>query len=144
MTPSTDTRVSAGFTPGPWRVGIWMGDANRKHVVDMGVPDGITTFAMLTERYGFGFPPSAIVHSDGDGCEIEANARLIAAAPDLALICWAMCVQDGRWEEWTPYDGSGEFIFAGLRYATRTDEFGCPKLTPALRAALTKARAASS
>jgi hypothetical protein len=51
-----------------------------------------------------------------------------------------MCVQDGRWEEWTPYDGSGEFVFAGLRYATRTDEFGCPKLTPALREAITQSQ----
>jgi hypothetical protein len=69
-----------------------------------------------------------------------ANVRLILAAPDHALICWAMCVQDGRWEEWTPYDGSGEFVFAGLRYATRVDEFGCPKLTPALRMAITQSQ----
>jgi hypothetical protein len=73
----------------------------------------------------------------GPGETDKANAQLIAAAPDHALICWAMCVQDGRWEEWVPYDGSGEFVFAGLRYATRVDEFGCPKLTPALRRAIT-------
>jgi hypothetical protein len=72
--------------------------------------------------------------------EDEANARLIAAAPDHALICWAMCVQDAAWEEWTPFDGRGEFCFAGLRYATRLDEFGCPALTPALRAAITQSQ----
>jgi hypothetical protein len=70
-----------GHTPAPWRVGIWNGDKNRKHVVDMlGKPE--TTFAMLTDRNSM-FPPSAIVHSDGDRCEVEANAQLIAAAPYL-------------------------------------------------------------
>jgi hypothetical protein len=74
--------------------------------------------------------------------EVEANARLIAAAPDHALICWAMCVQDATWEEWVPFDGKGEFIF-GLRYATALDEFGCPKLRPALREAISASRAKS-
>jgi hypothetical protein len=74
----------------------------------------------------------------------EAAARLIAAAHDHALVCWAMCVQDATWEEWTPFDGSGEFCFAGLRYATRLDEFGCPRLTDALRANISASRAASA
>lgn len=69
----------------------------------------------------------------GERPEGFANAKLIAAAPDHALVCWAMCVQDAIWEEWVPFDGKGEFCFAGLRYATSLDEFGCPKLTPALR-----------
>lgn len=68
-----------------------------------------------------------------------ANARLIEAAPDHALICWAMCVQDATWEEWGS-GNEGEFCFAGLRYVTSRDEFGAPVLTPALRAALAKAR----
>lgn len=74
----------------------------------------------------------------------HANAALIAAAPDHALICWAMCVQDATWDEWVPFDGKGEFCFAGLRYATKLDEFGCPAPTPALRAALARARGEGS
>jgi hypothetical protein len=70
--------------------------------------------------------------------EMRANAHLIAAAPDHALIGWAMCVQDGTWEEWGP--GKGEFCFCGMRYATSLDQFGCPVLTDALRAAITKAQ----
>jgi hypothetical protein len=70
----------------------------------------------------------------------DADARLIAAAPDHALICWAMCVQDATWEEMGT-DGKGELCFAGLRHVTTLDEFGAPVLTDNLRAVLSKARA---
>lgn len=46
---------------------------------------------------------------------------------DRALVGWAMCVQDATWTEWP--DGKGEFCFAGLRYVTSLDEFGCPRLS---------------
>lgn len=118
------------FTPGPW----------EQDFMDDYAIMAENGSAIATVLTGADFP---CLNDDEQLAvipECEANARLIAAAPDHALICWAMCVQDGRWEEWTPYDGSGEFIFAGLRYATRIDEFGCPKLTPALRAAISQAR----
>jgi hypothetical protein len=70
--------------------------------------------------------------------EAEANARLIAAAPDHAEICWAMCMAAGLWEPWG--DGRGEFILNGLRFITKLDEFSAPIVTPALRAQIAKAR----
>jgi hypothetical protein len=127
----TATIPSAAHTPGPWYV--------TEAAEDLGycrIREEASDYVLATADDGghvdprFALPPATI----------EANARLIAAAPDHALICWAMCVQDGRWEEWVPYDGSGEFVFAGLRYATRVDEFGCPRLTPALRRAITQSQ----
>lgn len=101
------------FTPGPWR------KCPDEYVV---AGDGIAI-------------ARACLPDSRD--EQDANAHLIAAAPDHALIGWAMCVQDARWEEWVPFDGKGEFCFAGLRYATSLDQFGIPKVTPALREAIT-------
>lgn len=102
------------FTPGPWEV------------------DGYHVYA-----------PSPFQGARRKICIVRdnpaANARLIAAAPDHALICWAMCVQDATWEEWGA-DGRGELCFAGLRHATELDEFGCPRVTAALRQAISKAR----
>lgn len=113
--------IPSAFTPGPWKA---LPCVKR---------DGHTV-------YSEGGIVIANTGTHSAGADEPANAHLIAAAPDHALICWAMCVQDGRWEEWVPYDGSGEFVFAGLRYATRLDAFGCPKLTPALRVAIEEAR----
>jgi hypothetical protein len=114
--------VSAAFTPGPWQVNATV-QADRRNI--------------------FGLNPTAAFHvgtlvsgSKSKLSVFDANARLIAAAPDHALICWAMCVQDARWEEWVPFDGKGEFCFAGLRHATSLDEFGCPRLTDTLRTAI--------
>jgi hypothetical protein len=67
-----------------------------------------------------------------------ADARLIAAAPDHALVGWAMCVGSARWEPWG--DGRGEFCMNGLRHATSLDEFGIPIVTASMRAAIAKAR----
>lgn len=61
-----------------------------------------------------------------------------AKAEDRGLICWAMCVQDATWDEWNT--GVGEVVFCGLRYATRLDDDGCPILSPALRAAIVRAK----
>jgi hypothetical protein len=112
------------FTPGPWRV-----DDRRD-------ADGCLQVQAEHRGPGSSYCVAAVNFWD---CA-EANARLVAAAPDHALIGWAMCVQDGTWEEWAPFDGSGEFCFAGLRYTTRLDEFGIPKVTPALREAITQSQ----
>jgi len=66
------------------------------------------------------------------------HAAALARAADHALVCWAMCVQDARWEEWSP--GKGEFCFAGLRHVTTLDEHGAPILAPHLRAMLIQSR----
>jgi hypothetical protein len=67
----------------------------------------------------------------------EANARLIAASPDHALICRAMCVGVARWEMWS--DCRGEFCIGGIRHSTKLDEFGVPTMTVSMRAAITQA-----
>jgi hypothetical protein len=74
--------------------------------------------------------------------EARANARLIAAAPDHALIGWAMCVAAGRWEPLG--DMSGEFCINGIRHMTKLDEFGCPAMSAGMRVAILKAQGASS
>ena len=71
----------------------------------------------------------------------DANARLIAAAPDHALLLWAMCVGAGRWEPLG--DLSGEFCINGIRHLTRLDENGCPEMTAGLRNAILTARGQS-
>lgn len=112
------------FTPGPW---------DYERVLD---PDDVQRpwIGRLDEcRF-------TAIACGNDQAEANANAALIASAPDHALVCWAMCIQDATWEEWTPFDGRGEFCFAGIRYCTKLDDFGAPVLTPALRAALTEAR----
>jgi hypothetical protein len=80
--------------------------------------------------------------NDGDASvhvrEVEANGALIAAAPDHALVIWAMCVAAGRWEPLG--DMSGEFCINGLRYSTVLDEFGCPAVNDVLRAAILSAK----
>lgn len=73
--------------------------------------------------------------------EHEANARLIAAAPDHALICWAMCVGGARWEP-SGYEGRGEFCMSGICHSTTLDEFGAPVMTSGMRAAIAIAEAA--
>jgi hypothetical protein len=116
-------------TPGPWE----LGDPGRDPAAEKTVRtlySGATILGELDVWLG------------SFANESEANARLIAAAPDHALICWAMCVQDARWEEWA--DGKGEFCFAGLRHSTKLDEFGAPILTNGLRALLTADRARSA
>lgn len=119
-------------TPGPWAV-LELRDTDRCLVSSNCLPDGSERAA--AEKNG-GF---MVAHTLGP--QREANARLIATAPDHALVCWAMCVQDARWEEWGA--GKGEFCFAGLRHATTLDEFGAPVLTDHLRGLLAAAKATS-
>lgn len=131
--------MTTQHTPGPWSLGkARMGFHNHammpvitvsgRYVAEIS-PNGRTTRKAGNNR---------VMQLKVFSAEDDANARLIASAPDHALIGWAMCVQDGTWEEWST--GAGEFCFCGLRYATRLDEFGCPILTDALRAALSLAR----
>ena len=93
-----------------------------------------------------GMPSNRVLASfdgDGDGPDDQdiANARLIAAAPDHALICWAMCIAAGRWEPFG--DGRGEFCINGMRYSTNLDEFGCPVVNATIRAAIVRATGAA-
>lgn len=117
----TQPENPSGHTVGPWFV-------IEAPVIAVTASEGHPVIAELTDV------------DDRRDClaEIIANARLIAAAPDHALIGWAMCVADGRWEAWG--DGRGEFCINGMRYATKLDEFGIPEVTAALRAAIDRAK----
>jgi hypothetical protein len=116
--------MSAGHTPGPWAFRPISGDDGLGYI----------------EADGHDIIHAGV--SDLPAEENVANARLIAAAPDHALIGWAMCVGAGRWESFSSGIG-GEFCMNGLRHATALDEFGCPVLTDALRSAITRAQRGS-
>jgi hypothetical protein len=135
MTRTPAPKLAAKHTPGPWQLGERYGMLKTEIIAPQA---GRAVATVWTHEQPTVREPRETKPSEAG----QANAHLIAAAPDHALICWAMCVQDGTWEEW-PFDGRGEFIFAGLRYATALDEFGCPKLTPALREAISASRAKS-
>lgn len=111
-------------TPGPWvLMPEFHGDHGQYYITDEA--DG-SEVASVTAWIGEHQP------------EAEANARLIGAAPDHALICWAMCVAAGRWEP--SGDGrGGEICINGIRYPTKLDEFGCPIVNGSIRAAISKA-----
>jgi hypothetical protein len=98
----------------PWRL--------LERVVAFVILDGEREVALIEKPYHLNEHPQATY-----------DANLIALAPDHALLGWAMCVLDGRWEEWFDCGGEGEFVFGGLRFATRLDQCGCAVLTPALR-----------
>jgi hypothetical protein len=68
MTPSTDTRVSAGFTPGPWN------------------DDGPIIYTGINQRTGK-IAEVSLAYKDSE--TYRANIALIAAAPELyeALAC---------------------------------------------------------
>jgi hypothetical protein len=113
--------MSAPFTPGPWV-------AHR-------LLDNDGTPYHLVKKFENGCPLARLQHVAEDA----ANARLIAAAPDHALIGWAMCVGAGRWEPFQS-GGSGEFCMNGLRHCTTLDEFGVPEMTSGMRAAIAAAK----
>jgi hypothetical protein len=118
-------------TPGPWGFGrtsddqrIILGDDGKgRYVCNVQIHQTPRAMGLYAEE------------------EREANARLIVAAPDHALICWAMCVGTARWEPFG--DGRGEFCMNGLRHATTLDEFGCPVVTHGMREAIRLAQGAS-
>jgi hypothetical protein len=67
------------------------------------------------------------------GEQAAANALLISAAPDHALVLRGII---GGWLRWEPFqanDGHGELCFGGIRHLTRLDDFGCPLMTDNLR-----------
>ncbi len=104
-------------TPGPWALGF----ANKaKAFVNAG--------------------PHCICKCDTSDGSIDPlpNARLIAAAPDHALLLRCICRGLARWEQWE--DGQrGEICCGGMRYATHLDDFGCPVVSEHVRGVLTKA-----
>lgn len=121
----TSARALIEHTPGPWTMRRSM--LTHDNAYDFAISaDGVP---VLAEAFGR--------DADGGWPAAEANARLIAAAPDHALICWAMCVGAGRWEPFG--DGRGEFCMNGLRHFTELDEFGCPRVTDAMRRAISSA-----
>jgi hypothetical protein len=148
---ATDSIPSgAPFTPGPWKTGdcdssiIWAaGYRSVKWIESEPGPEAVEIATAPYPGWGRKAVLDALSLDDFERrdeweAECRANARLIAAAPDHALICWAMCVGAGAWDPWG--DGRGEFCMNGVRHATALDEFGAPVVTPALRAALCKAR----
>jgi hypothetical protein len=68
--PSTDTRVSAGFTPGPW-------------LADPMVPDAKGAFYIVGNLDGNNATVDVATVGPTLSPRAEANALLIAAAPDL-------------------------------------------------------------
>lgn len=128
MGTDSDTRLGGEATPGPWLAepADMFGDHN---IVLLDSSEDCRAVA-------------AVVSNMRDPGEVAANARLIAAAPDHALICWAICNAGARWEAWGD-EGDGEFCCGGIRHATKLDSFGVPTMTGNLRAALTKARGQS-
>lgn len=135
--------MSAAHTEGPWMVE----DHGTMH------PRDAEGLLVRTVDHLFLRVVSTVVdidvadlHCDADDEEAvettRADAALVAAAPDHALLLATMATGALRWDSWAPdADGNrrGELAFDGLRYATRLDEFGCPILTDALRVALVKA-----
>lgn len=59
--------------------------------------------------------------------------------PDHAMVLRMIARGVLRWEPFRAGGDAGELVFAGLRHSTQLDEFGCPILTDALRAAIAKA-----
>ena len=92
--------MSAQHTPGPWEV--QNSDQWRAESRDT----GFATFCHVGPPKGLAVA-LAVSDEDGEGHEVEANARLIAAAPDLldaieALLGWVKAwdcdfVMDDEW-----------------------------------------------
>lgn len=105
----------SGHTPGPW-------------VAEY----GDTPYAEIGESWVVDAESGSVCTVDSATENREANARLIAAAPDHALIAAALCQGIARWE-------GSEFCIGGLRHSTKLDEFGVPVMTGGMRAAIAKA-----
>lgn len=111
-------------TPGPWTVTRYSTSAGQVRIVT---------------NDSNALPVATANHGDGIGMKTTAaNARLIAAAPDHALVARAMSAGVARWERFSDAE-SGELCFGGLRYWTKLDEFGVPTLSASTREALAKA-----
>ena len=116
--------ITTKHTSGPWRIANLV---KRWH-------DAYRIIGLKSKQV-------AQVSTDGgrnDSEETLANARLIAASPDHALVLRLITSGKAMWRIWGP-DHQGELCIDGVRYATKLDEFGCPELHPLLRAAISKA-----
>lgn len=112
--------MSGQHTPGPW---AWLSRQKVLNSAEGKILDHCPYEGMWFARY--------------DDEEDEANARLIAAAPDHATALRLIISGKARWEPWD--DVRGEFCIGGLRYSTELDEFGCPVVTDHVRAVIAKA-----
>lgn len=113
---------AAKHTPGPWT----LADRNKK---------GFAARIVSAE-------PNRIVadvYGGGEMGVVDANAKLIIAAPDHASLLAALVSEDARWEKdeglLTIWEPSG----AGHCFEVSLDDFGCPVVTDEIRAALAKA-----
>lgn len=152
--------VITNFTSGPWQWSVradgtaYLHTPDRGHLVVMdcvrrgraGAPRFSLWPAIYSgakrDRQG-GVMTEASEWQDSR-CEINhPDARLMAAAPDHALLCWAMCIGAARWEPLESGYG-GAFCINGLRHSTMLDEFGAPIVTEPMRAAIYKAAGLTS
>lgn len=117
------------FTPGPWKVFTVQDGPNKGQLLGVGQQTG----EGVTDAYGglWGYGP-----------EQMANARLIAAAPDLLSVAQRVAVRevDGAWYV-TVFGDDGGFWSARL-----PDEMIRParEFDAALRAAISRATGSSS
>lgn len=112
-------------TPGPWI-------ADRDHQTHL---TGHITICVGSPSTGLNWDIVAVVEK----CEeVDANAKLIAAAPDHALYAAAITTGIARWEPWEQA-GKGEVCVGGMRYATSLDDFGVPELSENIRLAIRNA-----
>ena len=108
--------------------------------------DGLTVYALRMKRFEDGRKLECNVFSatvsdsthQATPEELEANARLMEAAPNHALIARLLSTRQMRWELLCG-GPDGELCFDGLRHYTEPDEFGVPKLTEYLRERIAKA-----
>lgn len=118
--------MEARYTPGPWEV------APEQYQHETGHSEW-----RWIGPVGWKTRVARVVLYDGEHEMQEANARLIASAPDHAMIASALCSGVARWER-------AEFCIDGLRHSTKLDEFGVPVMTAGMRSAISKAQGVSA
>ncbi len=85
-------------TPGPWSVGAQESKPNWIEVTVEGAPDknGLCWASPVAVCFGTTNP---MVDTMAGACHVHANARLIAAAPDLLAAAKAVRATNPRWNE---------------------------------------------
>lgn len=135
--PESQTETRAAHTPGPWRIedgGAGEGESTRCEIFAGAVDDPFRV-AVIDDSTRWLEPEKKRAAAALD----LANARLIAASPDHAMVLRMMARGVLRWEPFRGGTDRGELCFSGIRHATDLDEFGCPRLTDHLRSAIAKA-----